>query len=274
MNNSVLLSKISSFANEAEEVIHLKKPTLSKEKEHRVLNQPGFVLHSYPYKETSLLLDFFSRDYGRVTLVAKGAKRPHSALRSVLQTFQPLSVSWSGKSELRTLTAAEWVGGMLPLEKTALLCGFYLNELIVKLFAKEDTITRLFDYYVATLNALGHGENALKILRKFEYVLLKEAGIIADLTFCTTTQEKIVAHQIYVVEPLGGVRLAVAEEYGPKISGQTLLDIMAENYEENVTQMESKTLMRFLLSYHLAGVKLNTRQILVDLLKLEGVEKE
>lgn len=276
MNNSVLLSKNSSFANEAEEVTHLKKPVLSKrvEKENRVLNQPGFVLHSYPYKETSLLLDFFSRDYGRITLVAKGAKRPHSALRSVLQTFQPLSVSWSGKSEVRTLTAAEWVGGMLPLEKTALLCGFYLNELIVKLFAKEDTITRLFDYYVATLNALAQGENALKILRKFEYILLKEAGIIADLTFCTTTQKKIVAHQIYVIEPLDGVRLAAAEEYGPKISGQTLLDIMAENYEKNITQMESKALMRFLLSYHLAGVKLNTRQILVDLLKLEGVEKE
>ncbi|HSY26047.1 MAG TPA: DNA repair protein RecO, partial [Burkholderiaceae bacterium] len=91
------------------------------EKEFRAAGQPGFVLHSYPYKETSLIVDVFSRDYGRIALVAKGAKRPHSKLRGVLQTFQPLSVSWSGKSEIRTLTAAEWVGGLLPLEKSALL---------------------------------------------------------------------------------------------------------------------------------------------------------
>jgi DNA repair protein RecO (recombination protein O) len=96
------------------------------------------VLHSYPYKETSLIVDMFTRDHGRIGVVAKGAKRPLSKLRGVLQTFQPLSVSFSGKSELRTLIDAEWVGGMLPIEKTALLCGFYLNELLVKLLARDD----------------------------------------------------------------------------------------------------------------------------------------
>ena len=105
-------------------------------REHRIANQPAFVLHSYPYKETSLIVEVFSRDHGRIALIAKGAKRPHSRLRGVLQTFQPLSVGWSGKSEMRTLTGAEWVGGMPPLEKSALLCGFYLNELLVKLLAQ------------------------------------------------------------------------------------------------------------------------------------------
>ncbi len=99
-----------------------------QEREHRVMGQPGFVLHSYPYKETSLIVNVFSREYGRVALIAKGAKRPHSKLRGVLQTFQPLQLSWSGKSEVRTLIGAEWVGGLLPLERSALLCGFYLNE--------------------------------------------------------------------------------------------------------------------------------------------------
>ena len=83
--------------------------------EYRIAEQPAFVLHSYPYRETSLIIDVLSRDHGRLALVAKGAKRPHSALRGVLQTFQPLALSWSGKSEVRTLTGAEWVGGMLPL---------------------------------------------------------------------------------------------------------------------------------------------------------------
>ena len=104
----------------------------------RINGQPAFVLHSYPYKETSLIVDLFTRDHGRVAVVAKGAKRPLSKLRGVLQTFQPLSVSWSGKSELRTLIDAEWVGGMLPIERNALLCGFYLNELLVKLIARDD----------------------------------------------------------------------------------------------------------------------------------------
>ena len=84
----------------------VRRPRIT-EKEHRIHGQPAFVLHSYPYKETSLIVDMFSRDYGRVALVAKGAKRPHSTLRGVLQTFQPLSVSWSGKTEVRTLTGAE-----------------------------------------------------------------------------------------------------------------------------------------------------------------------
>src|SRR5690606_28964742 len=104
-------------------------------RELRISGQPGFVLHSYPYKETSLIIDLFSRDHGRVALIAKGAKRPHSKLRGVLQTFQPLAVGWSGRSEVRTLTSAEWIGGMPPLEKSALLYGFYLNELLVRMIA-------------------------------------------------------------------------------------------------------------------------------------------
>ncbi len=93
-------------------------------RERRVLNQPGFVLHSWPYKETSVIVDVLTRDYGRIALVAKGAKRPHSQLRSVLQTFQPLQFAWTGKSEIRVLTSAEWVGGMLPLEKFSLVMRF------------------------------------------------------------------------------------------------------------------------------------------------------
>jgi len=94
----------------------------------RVLDEPAFVLHSIPYKETSLILDVFTRSYGRMALIAKGAKRPHSVLRPVLQRFQPLAVSWTGKSELKTMTRAEWMGGVPPLVGDALLCGFYLKR--------------------------------------------------------------------------------------------------------------------------------------------------
>ena len=154
----------------------------------RITGQPGFVLHSYPYKETSLIIDLLSRDHGRIALVAKGAKRPHSKLRGVLQTFQPLSVNWTGKAEVRTLIAAEWVGGLLPLEKSALLCGFYLNELLVKLLARDDPHPELFDHYVATLNKLAHGESPPIVLRQFERALLKASGVAADLTRCTLSR--------------------------------------------------------------------------------------
>jgi len=234
----------------------------------RILAQPGFVLHSYPYKESSLIIDVFSRDHGRIALVAKGAKRPHSQLRGVLQTFQPLSVSWSGKSEVRTLTAAEWVGGMLPLEKSALLCGFYLNELLVKLLARDDPHPALFDHYVSTLNKLAHGESGLIVLRQFERALLKETGVAADWTTCTLLKRQVDPATMYVVDPEHGVRPVRAADAWPKVSGKTLLDMEREDYSDPGTQTQSKFLMRSLLSHHLGGAQLNTRQILIDLTQL------
>ncbi|MGV7209719.1 DNA repair protein RecO [Oxalobacteraceae bacterium A2-2] len=234
----------------------------------KVAGQPAFVLHSYPYKETSLIIDLFTRDYGRVALIAKGAKRPHSALRGVLQTFQPLSSSWVGKAELRTLTDAEWVGGMLPLEKTALLCGFYLNELLVKLLARDDAHPALFDHYVSTLNQLAHGEPATIVLRKFERALLKETGVAADLRRCTATRSPVLAEGVYVVDPERGPRPELASDVWPRVAGKTLLDMENEDYGDSATQAQSKQLMRFLLAHHLGGAPLNTRQILIDLLQL------
>ncbi len=239
----------------------------SSGKEGRITDQPGFVLHSFPYKETSLIVDIFTRDHGRIALIAKGAKRPHSKLRGVLQTFQPLSIGWSGKSEVRTLIAAEWVGGLLPLEKSALLCGFYLNELLVKFLARDDAHPRLFDHYVATLNQLAHNEPAPIVLRKFELALLKETGFAGDLTKCTTAQ-RVEPEQTYVVDPERGPRKAEAADTSPRISGKTLLDMEREDYADATTQTQSKFLMRFLLAHHLGGTPLKTRQILIDLMQL------
>lgn len=238
------------------------------EKEYRISGEPGFVLHSYPYKETSLIVDVFSREHGRVALVAKGAKRPHSRLHSVLQTFQPLSVSWSGKSEVRTLTGAEWVGGLLPLEKSALLCGFYLNELLVKLLARDDPHPALFNHYVATLNQLAHNEPAPIVLRKFERALLKEIGVATNFVVCADTDKAVATDQTYIIDPERGPRLARPSDTWPRVVGKTLLDMEQEAYSDPVTQSQSKVLMRFLLAHQLGGVPLNTRQILIDLTQL------
>jgi len=157
---------------------------------------------------------------------------------------------------------------MLPLEKTALLCGFYLNELLVKLLARDDPHPKLFDHYVSTLNELAHGEPASNTLRKFERALLKETGVAADLTRCATTRVAVEAGGQYVVDPERGARTAGPGETWPVVSGKTLIDMEGEDYADPQTQAQSKQLMRFLLAYHLGGAPLNTRQILIDLSQL------
>lgn len=239
----------------------------SSHADFRVHDQPAFVLHAWPHRETSLIIDVFSRDHGRVAMVAKGAKRPHSALRGVLQTFQPLSLSWTGKSELRTLTKAEWVGGMRPVSGDALLCGFYLNELLVKFLAREDAHADLFAHYAKTLTRLAHGEPVSPTLRSFERRLLQETGYAVALDHCLHSRETVRPQGSYVFHPEHGVRPAQPEDASswPRIQGQTLLDMMRDDYNRPQTIVQSKALMRFLLHYHLQGAPLTTRQILIDL---------
>lgn len=244
------------------------RPSGKTGSESRVVEQPGFVLHSYVYKESSLVVDVFTRDYGRVALVAKGAKRPSSRLRGVLQTFQPLSIGWTGKSELRTLTTAEWIGGMIPLENSALLYGFYLNELLLKLLAREDPHHVLFDHYVKALTRLATSEAAQTVLRIFELALLKETGVAADLSIDTTTRQKVEPDEVYIVDPESGPRPARIGDEAPRMAGKTLLDMASEDYSDSRTQLQSKLLMRYLLAYHLNGVPLQTRKILLDLRQL------
>jgi len=236
---------------------------------HRVQDQPGFVLHSYPYRETSLIVDVLTRDHGRLALVAKGAKRPHSALRGVLQTFQPLMLAWSGRAEMRTLTRAEWVGGMLPLAGDALVCGFYANELLVRFCAREDPHPSLFHQYAVTLTRLAHDEPAALVLRSFERHLLRETGYAVAFS-ANINSAPPQPDAWYVFDPDRGARLASDNDptAWPRILGRTLINMEADDYNEARTVSQSKALMRFLLNYHLAGAPLNTRQILIDLQKL------
>lgn len=187
----------------------------------------------------------------------------------MLQTFQPLGLSWTGKGEVRTLTTAEWVGGMLPLTGDALLCGFYVNELLVKFCAREDAHPALFNHYVLTLSRLAHDEPAVQVLRSFERVLLRETGYAMALTR-TVARESVVAEGRYTFDPERGVREAsdVLPAQWPLVSGQTLIDMERDDYTSPQTAAQSKALMRFLLNYHLGGAPLATRQILIDLQNL------
>ncbi len=179
-----------------------------------------------------------------------------------------MQLGWTGKGEIRTLTTADWVGGMLPLEKSALLCGFYLNELLVKFLMRDEAHPELFDLYVSTLNQLAHDEPATIVLRRFELALLRESGLLGDLTRCTQQRERVQAEQFYVLDPERGPRPAMPADSVPRVSGKTLLAMQRGDYAEQSTQLQSKLLMRFLLAHHLHGAALNTRQILIDLQNL------
>lgn len=228
----------------------------------------GYLLHATPYSESSLVVEIFTREFGRVAAVAKGARRPRSALRPVLLQFQPLSVSYSGRAELRTLTGVEWLGGVNAPRGEALLCAFYLNELLVKLLAREDAHPGLFDAYAQSLREMDAGVALDETLRRFEWTLLRETGYAPDLS-CDTSRRPIEASRTYSWQPGAGFA-PVAMDSGARttVHGSTLRDIATGDYAAPGSRQEAKYLMRAIVGHHLDGGVLHSRQILVDLQRL------
>ncbi len=232
----------------------------------RVHDEPGYILHATPYRETSLVLQAFTRTHGRVPLVAKGAKRPTSQLRPVLVSLQPLLLNWSGRGEVKTLTAAHWVGGQAMLKDAALLCGFYMNELLLKLTAREDPHERLFDAYTLGLADLAAGTAKAVVLRRFEHALLREIGLGIELDRCADG-EPVEPEVLYVCIPEFGVRLARNGDDPDlqRITGRALQAIEQADYSDPATVAQAKPLMRGLIHHALSGRALATRQLLLDI---------
>jgi DNA repair protein RecO (recombination protein O) len=230
-------------------------------------NQPVYVLHTYPFKETSLVVELFTRDFGRVSAVAKGARRPRSAMRGMLQSFQPLLGAWSGKLELKTLHSLEWYAGLLMLQGEALMCGFYLNELLLRLLPREDANEALFDEYTQTLKLLSLApDDSANILRRFELRLLQALGYAVPLAHNIRDEAVTAEAQYYYVPEVGPVSLRYDyQENGVQLSGKTLLDMAQDDYADLQTQQQSKQLMRLLMAHYLGDKPLHTRQLLIDL---------
>lgn len=241
----------------------------------RIEQQPAWLLHSLPWRETSLIVEVFSRDHGRVALAAKGARRPLSALRGVLMAFQPLLMDWSGGGEVKTLIRAEWQGGQPLLTGRALICGYYLNELLVRLTAREDAHPRLFAAYADALRALGRGDSPPPVLRRFELALLQDLGYEVGLETAADGVEAVRGglRYLYIVErgpvPIDEVA-ADGEASGdqPVLSGQTLLDMAADDFSRAETLAQSKLLLRALINHYLGGKPLQSRRVLKELQEL------
>ncbi len=232
--------------------------------QYRQDNQPVYVLHTYPFKETSLVAELFTKQFGRVATVAKGARRPRSAMRGQLQSFQMLSATWSGKNELKNLHGLEWADSLVSLQGEALMCGFYLNELLLRLLPREDAHEALFDYYQVTLKTLANGQDLATHLRRFELKLLQEMGYAVPL-IADENDEPILADKIYRYEAEYGASALSKTKNGVQLSGKTLLDMASDNYASMQTQQQGKQLMRYLLAYYLGDKPLHTRQLLIDL---------
>ncbi len=226
--------------------------------------QPVYVLHTYPFKETSLVVELFSQQFGRVAAVAKGARRPHSAMRGLLQSFQMLSGAWSGKNELKTLHSLDWSAGLTLLKGEALMCGFYMNELLLRLLPREDAHESLFAYYAAALQTLTGEVDLATTLRRFELKLLQELGYAVPL-LQDENDTPIETDKTYRYEAEYGACELAATKIGVQCRGKTLLDMARDDYSDVQTQSQSKQLMRYLLANYLGDKPLHTRQLLIDL---------
>jgi DNA repair protein RecO (recombination protein O) len=234
-------------------------------------DQAAFVLHTYAYRETSLIVEAFTAEHGRVAMVARGAKRPRSELRGLLQGFQPLLLSWSGERELKTLIKAEWRGGLPQVGGSALVCGFYLNELLLKLLPREDPHPRLFASYAAALADLAAGSEQAPVLRRFELGLLAELGYALPLARDADTGAPVDPATRYHYAFDRGPRLAPPEPgvRWPLVRGATLLALADGRYVDGETAAEAKRLMRDVLDHYLEQRGVESRRVVQDLQALD-----
>ena len=249
----------------------------------RIADEPAFVLHSYDWSESSLILEVFCRRQGRVALVAKGAKKPNSNFRPVLLPLQPLLVTYTltgdGTADIHTLKGAEWVGGHVMPTGDALLSGMYLNELLLRLLARADPHPALFDAYAGVVRVLAseHGDALEPVLRSFELLLLREIGLLPSLDAQTMTFAPLQPDTRYTLVPEGGLRAASTSDRAGLLGSQwqalqRALDDAA-SYTATLracapVAAELKPQLRALLQYHCGSPTLRTRQLMIDLQSL------
>jgi DNA repair protein RecO (recombination protein O) len=227
----------------------------------RIELEPAFVIHQRPYRNTSLLLELFTQNCGRVCVVARSARGPKSYYKGRLQLFTPLLATWYGRHELKTLTQVDWPSMSLQLEGAALLCGFYLNELLMRLLEREDAYPQLFQHYQTAIEELQQGLHPSKILRFFEKKLLQELGYGLPLSYEATTHQEILAEKKYRFVPDRGF-FATEEKIGNDVfSGNCLIHLKHEHLDDADILKESKRLMRIAIAFLLRGKEINSREL-------------
>ncbi len=230
----------------------------------RVNLQPAYVIHRRPYRDSSALLDVFTAEYGRISLVARGVRRQsrRGSSAALLQPFTPLLVSFSGRLELKTLVATEPVQGMAALVGDRLFSGMYMNELLVRLLHRNDAHPTLFASYTAALKALGSGTAVDTVLRRFELALLEELGYRLELEVDSVSGQPIQESQRYCYDPGNGLVACgeVTDSPDTAFSGTELL-AMASGEFGGPVRLTARQLLREALAVHLGGEPLRSREL-------------
>ncbi|GAB5414561.1 MAG: DNA repair protein RecO [Congregibacter sp.] len=231
----------------------------------RVQLQAAYVLHRRPFRDTSMLLDVFTAEYGLLSLVARGLNRRRhgGSLNSLLQPFKPLLLSFSGRGELLSLGSAESAGELSPLLGDAMLSGFYLNELLLRLLHRFVAQPQVFRAYATVLAELASKAHIEPALRRFEFTLLEELGYAVELESDALTGEPIVSQAMYTLVPELGLRRSKVSSDGSRgvdFSGEALLRIARGDYGGSAASA-AKRLVRTLLQPHLGSEPLRTRSM-------------
>jgi len=226
-------------------------------------HEPSFLMHQMPYSETSQIVRIFSQNFGRVDLIAKGSKRPKSKFRSYLQPFLPLQLSWSGKSQLKTLRNAEIHGQYLAsIQGKYLLSAYYLNELILSFLRMEDPYPNLFAVYASTLHNFSESKPIEPSLRQFEILMLSEIGYAINFSTEAHSQKPIETDMEYVffVEQ-GFVSKRDHNSDSLLIKGHTIQAINEGNFSDKETLICAKKILRLSIQYHLDGKELKSKKV-------------
>jgi DNA repair protein RecO (recombination protein O) len=231
---------------------------------------PAYILHYRPYRETSMLLDVFSRDYGRVGLVAKGAKQKRNGTSLLLQPYQRLLMSWSGKSELMTLNQVEMDRPAHIPEQDRLISAFYINELVIRLLHQHEAHPELFMVYDETLGDLAAKENDQQaVIRIFEKRLLQSLGygLVLDRDVETGMPIDDSKDYYYLAERGPGTSVPADNDY-VHVSGATLRALAQESLTGRNVLDESKKLMRYILQKHLGQKPLASRALYASYIEI------
>lgn len=222
------------------------------------------MLHTRPFKETSLLVDLFTRNHGKISVIAKGAKRPKSKIGIIKTPSCLFFVSCTGRGELKILTHCEIKEYFFPIAE-AFNSVVYLNELLIKLLEKEDAHPEIFDHYLIVCSSLKrkNKEKLEKNLRSFELTLLKEIGYGLDLNFEGNSDIEIKEDTSYKFVPaVGFLPQSNSESNKNNFSGRDILNLSTGNFSSPDTLLASKQIMRLAIDFHLGNKTLKIREYL------------
>jgi DNA repair protein RecO (recombination protein O) len=232
----------------------------------RIELTPAYVLHHRPWRDTSRILEVLTREHGRLTLFARGVRGPKAKLAPLLQPFQPLLVSWSGRGEAPALTGAERAPGGTALPPAVLLGAFYLNELLLKLTTRHDPLPELFDHYHEAIGRLAAGAGLEPTLRIFEKRLLAVLGYGLDLAAEAGSGRPIAGCEFYLFRPAQGLIGAAGASHGA-LSGESLLALAAEQLADARALEDARRLLQSALAACLEGRPLATRAVAKAMLR-------